>query len=79
MQLWQRIAALAAMTTGAPLRIRTPWREFWRRFCQQPVAAVVFVVLLIIAALLAHWMVPFEAENYFDYGRLNEEPTPFTD
>ncbi|CAJ0998338.1 Glutathione transport system permease protein GsiD [Sodalis praecaptivus] len=75
MQSWRRNAALAAMPTVAPQRIRTPWREFWRRFRQQPVAAGIFVVLLIIAPLLAPWLVPFDAENYFDYDRLNEGPS----
>lgn len=69
MQFWRRNAALAAMPTVAPQRVRTPWREFWRRFRQQPVAVVagVFVVLLMLA--------PFDAENYFDYDRLNEGPS----
>lgn len=39
------------------------------------VAAGIFVVLLIIAALLVPWLVPFEAENYLDYDRLNEGPS----
>lgn len=65
------------MPTVAPQRVRTPWRKFWRRLRQQPVAVVagVFVVLLMLAALLAPWLVPFDAENYFDYDRLNEGPS----
>jgi glutathione transport system permease protein len=58
-------------------RVRTPWREFWRRFRQQPVAllAGAFVLLLIVLAVIAPWIAPFDAENYFDYDRLNEGPS----
>ena len=60
-----------------PGQIRTPWREFWRRFRRQPVAmgAGVFVLLLIAVALAAPWIAPFDAENYFDYDRLNDGPS----
>ena len=56
---------------------RTPWREFWRRFRQQPIAMAsgIFVLLLIVVAVMAPWIAPFDAENYFDYDRLNEGPS----
>ncbi|MFE8643611.1 glutathione ABC transporter permease GsiD [Sphingomonas sp. NCPPB 2930] len=63
-----------AETAGA---VRTPWREFWRKFKKQhvAVAALAFVLLLVAVAVLAPWLVPFDAENYFDYDRLNDGPS----
>ncbi len=65
------------MPTVKPGQVRTPWLEFWRRFRRQPIAlaAGVFVLLLIIVAVAAPWIAPFDAENYFDYDRLNEGPS----
>jgi glutathione transport system permease protein len=34
-----------------------------------------FVALLVLAALAAPWIVPFDAENFFDYDRLNAPPS----
>ena len=61
----------------APDTIHTPGRAFWQRFRRQPVAmaAGIFVLLLLAVALLAPWLAPFDAENYFDYDRLNEGPS----
>lgn len=61
----------------APDTIHTPGRAFWQRFRRQPVAmaAGIFVLLLLGIALLAPWLAPFDAENYFDYDRLNEGPS----
>jgi len=75
MKNWRRSAALSAMPTVH--RVRTPWREFWRRFRRQPVAMIagIFVVLLILLAVFAPWIAPFDAENYFDYDRLTEGPS----
>ncbi|WP_158783169.1 glutathione ABC transporter permease GsiD [Pantoea sp. BAV 3049] len=77
MKNWRRKAALSAMPTINQHRVRTPWWEFWRRFRRQPVAmaAGVFVVLLIVVAIFAPWLAPFDAENYFDYDRLTEGPS----
>lgn len=60
-----------------PGQVRTPWHEFWRKFRKQPVAmtAGLFVLLLIVVAILAPWIAPFDAQNYFDYDRLNEGPS----
>ena len=60
-----------------PDQVRTPWSEFWRKFKQQRVAmiAAVFVVLLVLVAVLAPWLVPYDAENYFDYDALNSAPS----
>ncbi|OON40905.1 glutathione ABC transporter permease GsiD [Izhakiella australiensis] len=77
MKNWRRKAALSAMPVIQQTRVRTPWREFWRRFRRQPVAiaAGLFVLMLIILAVFAPLLAPFDAENYFDYDRLNEGPS----
>ncbi|KNC15532.1 glutathione ABC transporter permease [Pantoea sp. RIT-PI-b] len=77
MKNWRRAAALKTMPTITENRVRTPWREFWRRFRRQHVAllAGLFVLLLIVVAFIAPMMAPFDAENFFDYDRLNEGPS----
>jgi glutathione transport system permease protein len=67
---WRRQAALNAMP-GITRRDPYPWHEFWRRFRRQPVAmgAGIFVLLLIAVAIVAPWIAPYDAENYFDYDR----------
>lgn len=77
MKNWRRAAALKSMPLLAENWVRTPWREFWRRFRRQPVAllAGLFVLMLIVLAFIAPWVAPFDAENYFDYDRLNEGPS----
>ena len=62
------------LATGA---VRTPWSEFWRKFTRQKVALVAgaFVVLLIVVAIAAPWIVPYDAENFFDYDKLNAPPS----
>jgi len=74
---WRRAAALKTLPTITENRVRTPWREFWRRFRRQHVAllAGLFVLLLIVVAFIAPLIAPFDAENYFDYDRLNEGPS----
>lgn len=74
---WRRQAVINAMPGVKPGQIRTPWHEFWRRFRGQPVAmgAGIFVLLLIAVAIVAPWIAPFDAENYFDYDRLNDGPS----
>lgn len=37
--------------------------------------AGLFVLLLILVAIIAPWIAPFDAENYFDYDRLNDGPS----
>ncbi|MDQ2140338.1 glutathione ABC transporter permease GsiD [Alcaligenaceae bacterium A4P071] len=68
----------AAVPATAPVvnDVRTPASEFWRKFKKQKlaVAAGVFVLLLVIAAVFAPWIVPFDAENFFDYDALNALP-----
>jgi len=57
--------------------VRTPWSEFWRKFMRQHVAVVagIFVLLLVAIAILAPWIAPYDAENYFDYDQLNARPS----
>ncbi len=82
MKNWRRNAVLASMPvmtaeTVQKQTVRTPWKAFWRRFRKQHIAmaAGVFVLLMIAVAALAPWLVPFDAENYFDYDRLNQGPS----
>lgn len=58
-------------------RVRTPMREFWRKFRKQKLAmfAAIFIVLLVVVAIIAPWIVPYDAENYFDYNALNNPPS----
>ncbi len=71
--------AAAADTAPAALdtAIRSPWSEFWRKFRRQKVAVIagVFVVLLVVVAIAAPWLVPYDAETYFDYDKLNAPPS----
>jgi glutathione transport system permease protein len=57
--------------------VRTPWREFVRNFRKQRLAlcAAGFILLVLAVALLAPWIVPYDAENYFDYDVLNAPPS----
>ncbi len=74
---WRRQAALNAMPLVKPDQVRTPWHEFWRRFRRQHMAmtAALFVILLIVVAIFARWIAPYDAENYFDYDNLNNGPS----
>ncbi|ALM83897.1 glutathione ABC transporter permease GsiD [Bordetella sp. N] len=62
---------------AASTDVRTPFSEFWRKFKKQhlAVAAAFFVLLLVLAAVFAPWLVPFDAENFFDYDQLNAGPS----
>ncbi len=74
---WRRQAVLNAMPLVKPDQVRTPWYEFWRRFRRQHMAmtAALFVILLIVVAIFARWIAPYDAENYFDYDNLNNGPS----
>jgi len=67
--------ATVPLTSTAP--VRTPWTEFWRKFKRQHAAVIagVFVLLLVTLAILAPWIVPYDAENFFDYDSLNARPS----
>ncbi|CAN5176924.1 glutathione ABC transporter permease GsiD [soil metagenome] len=67
--------AIPAPATATP--VRTPASEFWRKFKRQRVAvgAAVFVALLVLMALAAPWLVPFDAEDFFDYDAINALPS----
>ena len=66
-----------AAAAPAPEAVRTPWTEFWRKFRKQHLALVagVFVLLLVVIAILAPHIVPYDPENYFDYDALNAGPS----
>ena len=70
------VAPVAAAGPEA-LRVRTPWSEFWRKFRKQHVALAAgsFVLVLVVLAVLAPYVVPFDAENFFDYDTLNSPPS----
>jgi glutathione transport system permease protein len=57
--------------------LRTPWTEFWRKFKKQKVALIAggFVAFLVLIAIVAPWIVPYDTENFFDYDRLNALPS----
>ncbi len=67
-------SSLAAPHAG---NVRTPWTEFLRKFKKQRLAIVAgyFVLFLVVVAILAPWIVPFDAENFFDYDALNATPS----
>ncbi|MBB5500568.1 glutathione ABC transporter permease GsiD [Paraburkholderia sp. MM5384-R2] len=67
----------AATPVASERAIRTPWSEFWRKFRKQHVAlaAGVFVLLLIVVAIIAPHIVPYDPENFFDYDALNAGPS----
>ena len=71
------VAAAAAAAGPEALRVRTPWSEFWRKFRKQHVALAAgsFVLILVVLAVLAPYVVPFDAENFFDYDTLNSPPS----
>ena len=70
-------AADVAAVAGEPDAVRTPWSEFWRKFRKQPVALVAggFVIALVVLSIVAPWVVPYDAEAYFDYDKLNAPPS----
>ena len=67
----------APTVAPVPTGIRTPWSEFWRKFRRQRVAVVAlgFIGLLVVVAVLAPWIVPYDPVNDFDYDRINEGPS----
>jgi glutathione transport system permease protein len=67
----------AAVAGPEAERVRTPWSEFWRKFRKQHVALAAggFVLILVALAVLAPWIVPYDAENFFDYDTLNSPPS----
>jgi glutathione transport system permease protein len=67
----------AVSPTAFATEVRTPWTEFWRKFRKQHVAvfAGLFVVSLVALALVAPWIVPYDAELFFDYDSLNALPS----
>ncbi|PAJ88625.1 glutathione ABC transporter permease GsiD [Burkholderia ubonensis] len=70
-------ATVQTAASAASSAIRTPWREFWRKFRKQTVALVAggFVLVLVVLAFVGPHVVPFDPENYFDYDALNAGPS----
>ncbi|AMR78793.1 glutathione ABC transporter permease GsiD [Cupriavidus nantongensis] len=70
-------AQAASASAATPQAVRTPWTEFWRKFRKQHLAlgAGAFVLLLVLVAILAPHLVPYDPENYFDYDALNAGPS----
>ncbi len=70
-------SATAAAPGAAAEAVRTPWTEFWRKFRKQhlALAAGAFVLLLVVVAILAPHIVPYDPENFFDYDALNSGPS----
>ena len=70
-------AEMPALDLPPAEAVRTPASEFWRKFKRQRVAVIagIFVLLLVLVAVLAPWLVPFDAENFFDYDALNNPPS----
>jgi glutathione transport system permease protein len=58
------------------VRIRSPLGEFWRRFLRKPVAlcAGIVILLIILAALLAPWIAPYDATTP-DYDNVLSGPS----
>jgi glutathione transport system permease protein len=76
--MMNQATATTLVAGAAPSRpVRTPLVEFWRKFRKQKLAmwAGVFVLLLVAMAIVAPLIVPFDAENYFDYDALNALPS----
>lgn len=74
----EAVVAIAATPVAAQTaRVRTPWSEFWRKFKRQHVAmaALAFVLLLVLLAVFAPLIAPYDAENFFDYDKLNARPS----
>src|ERR1700687_1348012 len=71
------MSGIDAVVAPDAASVRTPWSEFWRKFRTQHVAVVagLFVLLLVMVAVVAPWIVPYDAENFFDYDRLNAPPS----
>ncbi len=70
-------AAVDPRLAGQENKIRTPFSEFWRKFKKQPVAMISlgFVILLVIIGIFGPEMVPYDAEDFFDYEHLCEGPS----
>jgi glutathione transport system permease protein len=70
-------ALTKTIPAAAPKRVRTPLTEFWRKFRKQHLAmgALAFILGLVVVAIVAPWLVPYDAENFFDYDALNTGPS----
>ncbi|ASY30987.1 glutathione ABC transporter permease GsiD [Taylorella equigenitalis] len=57
--------------------IRTPMSEFKRKFKKQTPAIIagLFILFIVVIAILAPWIVPYDPENFFDYDKLNQPPS----
>lgn len=74
---WRRQAIMNAMPQLNSGQNNTPWQTFLRRISRQPTTLIAggFLIVLTLVAIFAPWLVPYNAENYFDYDRLNAGPS----
>ena len=66
---WRRNAVLATLPSVRENRVRTPWREFWRRFRRQHVAMIsaVFVLVPFLGGRFFPLIGPFDAGKHYEY------------
>src|SRR5262249_36510860 len=69
-------AVTAPLASAGAETVRSPWREFWRRFRRQKVGVIagLFLVALVLMAILAPWIAPYDLATP-DYERVLEGPS----
>lgn len=74
---WRRQAMINGLPKVSLPAGEHPWRIFWQRLLGQPSALLsgIFILLLLAVAILAPWLVPYNAETYFDYDQINAAPS----
>jgi glutathione transport system permease protein len=69
-------AVTAPVASAGAEKVRSPWREFWRRFRRQKVGVIagLFLAALVLMAILAPWIAPYDLAAP-DYERVLEGPS----
>ncbi len=64
---WRRQAVLNAMPLVKPDQVRTPWHEFLATISPSAYGDDRRIIryLLIVVAIFARWIAPYDAENYY--------------